>query len=137
MSQWLSVISFLDVFILSGRNIHIRVKMCCGDGDSCSSLERSPMDECNRYLFWSVYGSFYVKKKVYFMLLMTVFFQLLLYFLVCIILHHVTWSVQACSVTQVGISIASQEVSVGFYSLCCCIFISIFMKIRYQMISTR
>lgn len=28
--------------------------------DGCSTLQESPMDECNRYIFWSVYGSFYV-----------------------------------------------------------------------------
>lgn len=60
---------------------------CCLDRDNCSSLQDSPMYECNTYsdLFMAAfkYGS------IYFKLLTTVFFPLLQYYFQCIILHNV------------------------------------------------
>ena len=49
--------------ISRGRQLHSVT--CCWGRDSCSSLQESPMDECNRYIFWSVYGSFYVRKYLF------------------------------------------------------------------------
>ncbi len=49
------------------------------------------MDECNRYIFWSVYGSFYVRKYLFNAINDCNFFPLLQYFFQCIILHNV-WS---------------------------------------------
>ena len=61
--------------------------------DSCSALQGSPMDECIKYVFRSVYGSFYVyfQGNIYVMLLTTVFlfyfcFNIspsVLYFILC------------------------------------------------------
>lgn len=96
MSQWFSMFYSCMILLLVTEIFIYRIR-CCGDRDSCS-LQRRPMDECNRYMFWSVYGSFYVRKKIYFMLLLTVFFSVASVFLgVYYITSHVTWSMQdAC-----------------------------------------